>query len=230
MMKLLKNILIILLLNQPFLLFAEAIHEVTIEYAGSLGSQATMHFVRQGQRYAITVYFKAPFTQVNYLSKGSINSNFLKSQQFTDTHYGKIASSAVFDHARQKIIYGKNGYKKQVRLQGNSYDILSFPWQIALSPHSILGLIQLITGRGVYTFYVPKDIVSISHLEYLKTPKGIVTMQVYDLRKISHGKAPMVFGYVSQFKYLPLFIRFHNHIYDIKLQATHLKIDGQGIF
>ena len=59
MMKLLKNILIILLLNQPFLLFAEAIHEVTIEYAGSLGSQATMHFVRQGQRYAITVYFKA---------------------------------------------------------------------------------------------------------------------------------------------------------------------------
>lgn len=229
-MKSLKSILIILLLNQPLLLFAASMHEVTVEYAGSLGSQATMHFIRQAQRYTINVHFKAPFTQVNYLSKGSINNNFLRSQQFTDIRHGKIASSAIFDHTKQKVIYGKNGHKKQVHLQGNSYDSLSLPWQIALSPHSTLGLIQLTTGRGVYTFYTPKDIASISHLEYLKTPKGVVTMQVYDLRKISHDKAPLVFGYVSQFKYLPLFIRFHNHIYDIKLQATHLKIDGQSIF
>lgn len=106
-MKSLKSILIILLLNQPLLLFAAAMHEVTVEYAGSLGSQATMHFIRQAQRYTINVHFKAPFTQVNYLSKGSINNNFLRSQQFTDIRHGKIASSAIFDHTKQKVIYGK---------------------------------------------------------------------------------------------------------------------------
>lgn len=72
MMKSLKSILIILLLNQPLLLFAAAMHEVTVEYAGSLGSQATMHFIRQAQRYTINVHFKAPFTQVNYLSRAQL--------------------------------------------------------------------------------------------------------------------------------------------------------------
>lgn len=231
MVKSLKSIsVILLLLNQPLLLVAAAMHEVTVEYAGSLGSQASMRFVRQAQRYTINVHFKAPFTQVDYLSKGSINNNFLRSQQFTDIRHNKVISSAIFDHSQQKVIYGKNGHKKQVHLQGNSYDSVSFPWQIALSPHSTLGPIQLTTGRDVYTFYTPKDIASISHLDHLKTPKGVVTMQVYDLRKISYGKVPLVFGYAREFNYLPLFIRFHNHIYDIKLQATHLKIDGQSIF
>jgi len=144
----------------------------------------------------------------NYLSQGTLSEQGLRPDRFlASVKRGSRSdeSIAVFDWTEHKVRLGRLPQQTTVELPAGSQDVVSFMYQLALSPPAP-GRIQFPFTRGTRLEMVSFDVLP---AEILETPLGrLRTIPVIQVRE--NGKESLAVWLATDYRNLPVRIRFYN--------------------
>ena len=144
----------------------------------------------------------------NYLSQGTLSEQGLRPDRFiASVKRGSRSdeSIAVFDWTEHKVRLGRLPQQTTVELPAGSQDVVSFMYQLALSPPAP-GRIQFPFTRGTRLEMVSFDVLP---PETLETPLGrLRTIPVIQVRE--NNNESLAVWLATDYRNLPVRIRFYN--------------------
>lgn len=144
----------------------------------------------------------------NYLSQGSLSDQGLRPERFiASVKRGSRTeeSIAVFDWAEHKVKLGRLPQQTTVELPADSQDVVSFMYQLALTPPAP-GRIRFPFTRGSRLEMVSFDVMP---AETIETPLGrLRTIPVVQVRESNNES--LAVWLATDYRNLPVRIRFYN--------------------
>ena len=146
--------------------------------------------------------------RLNYLSQGSITRSGLRPETFlmSRTRRGRTEEArARFDWNAGTIDFGKTRERRSAALPDNAQDLVSFVYQLAMSPPAP-GRIRLpITNGSKFETYE----VEVAAEEEIATPLG--TLRALPIRQLRRPDDESIdIWLATEYRYLPVKIRFYD--------------------
>lgn len=121
----------------------------TLQYNGSLGIPAVMHFKRTGDAYTISANINVPLYKISFQSGGKIVGNQLKPSYYRDVRNGKLYASAQF--SGNKTTYGRSDETLQRdTVSGSVMDLFTLSWQLAFNDGKLPHNLKITNGKKLY--------------------------------------------------------------------------------
>ena len=116
-------------------------------------------------------------------------------------------------------------------MSGQSLDIASLPWQIAINPSWRLGKVQITNGRGVYLINGRgRSIQSFAQLTNIKSKHGYIKAFLYNLSSLRHYKSPIQFAYAPAYDNIPIYMKYTLAGHDLEFTVNKIWINGKKVF
>lgn len=190
-----------------------------LQYVGPYGVPATMTFDRTGNRYKVVAQINAPLYQMRFSSQGSIQGNTLKPDSYQDQRRGKSYAGARFNYGNRTITYGKTDNTQTVPMQGNTFDLFTLAWQLALNNGELPSNLRITNGKSLSPVQGMRHLSAASY----NINGGSTPVSRYQVRK---GDSTIEYAFATDFANIPAQIIYTDDGKTYRLKLRSAKLDG----